>query len=62
MGGTFGGYQTTPEPESSNDFDFLNDDKTTYAAAEPSSNSTYLGGFEMPNIERTTDLWGSASA
>ena len=62
MGGTFGGYQTSPEPvETSSEFDF-SEESTTYAAAEPSSNTTYFGGFETPNIERTTDLWGSSSS
>ena len=63
MGGTFGGYQTTPEPieTSTPEFDFSSE-TTSYAAAEPSSNTTYFGGFETPNIERTTDLWGSSSS
>ena len=62
MGGTFGDYQTSPATAetSTSNFDYLGE-TTTYAATEPSSNTSYLGSFETPKIERTTDLWGSSN-
>ena len=59
MGGTFG-YQTTPAPLQAETSTVEYEDDS-YVETPQTQTPTYLGGYEMPKIERTTDLWGSST-